>query len=374
MAFIQKKKEREEDGKKKKSAFREWVDAVAFAVVAATIIRWLLLEAFTIPTPSMEGTLLVNDFLFVSKIHYGPRTPKTPLQVPLTHQKIWGTDVPSYLDWLELPSYRLPGLSEVKRDDVVVFNFMNEFQYPTDLKTNYIKRCVGMPNDVIEVRDKQVYVDGKKAKNPEHMQFLYIIDTKQQLSERIVEQYSLERQLAEAGSRPYQVVGQQYRYYLHLEPGVAKKLEALSFVTKVTRRDVQKGRSVSNIFPSAELGWNQDWYGPIKIPAEGMIIQLSKENLIKYGSTIVNFEGLENPELKEGKLFIAGKPVDSYTFTQNYYFMMGDNRDNSLDSRFEGFVPADHVVGKALFIWLSVNNYGGLGDRIRWSRIFSGID
>lgn len=135
-----------------KSKTREWIDAIVFAVVAATLIRWLILEAFTIPTPSMEKSLLVGDFLFVSKLHYGARTPKTPLQVPLTHQKIWGTDIPSYLDWIQLPQYRLPGLTKVKNNDVVVFNYPPESEYPTDLKTNYIKRAVGIPGGNLSKR------------------------------------------------------------------------------------------------------------------------------------------------------------------------------------------------------------------------------
>ena len=152
-------------GKKKKykSKSREWADAIIFAVIAATLIRWVFLEAFTIPTPSMEKSLLVGDFLFVSKLHYGPRTPATPLQVPLTHQKIWGTNIPSYLDWINLPQFRLPGFSSVKRNDVVVFNYPPEYQYPVDLKTNYIKRCVAVPGDVIEVNDMMVYIMVRKA-------------------------------------------------------------------------------------------------------------------------------------------------------------------------------------------------------------------
>jgi len=139
--------------KKKKSAAREWLDALVFAVVAASLIRWLLLEPFTIPTASMEKSLLVGDFLFVSKMHYGTRFPKTPIQVPLTHQKIWGTDIPSYSDAIQLPYYRLPGFADVKRNDVVVYNYPVEFEYPADLKTNYIKRAVAVPGDVLEIKD-----------------------------------------------------------------------------------------------------------------------------------------------------------------------------------------------------------------------------
>ena len=140
----------------KKGPIREWFDSLLFAIIAATLIRWATFEAFTIPTPSMENNLLVGDFLFVNKLNYGPRTPKTPLQVPLTHQKIWGTNIQSYLDWIQLPTFRLPGFSEIERNDVVVFNYPNELDKPLDLKTYYVKRCVGLPNDTIEIDNGEV--------------------------------------------------------------------------------------------------------------------------------------------------------------------------------------------------------------------------
>src|SRR5688572_21976927 len=174
----------EPEKKKPKGKIREWWDAILFAVVAATLIRWLIMEAYTIPTPSMENSLLVGDFLFVSKFHYGTRTTSTPLQIPLTHQKIWFTNIPSYLEWIKLPQYRLPGFTEIKREDVVVFNVPgiseNNFEepdrtqwidYPVDLKTNYIKRCVGIPGDVLEIKNREVYANGKALNKPPQMQF-----------------------------------------------------------------------------------------------------------------------------------------------------------------------------------------------------------
>src|ERR1041385_1911792 len=182
--FWQKK---QEENKKPKSVIREWWDSILFAVVAATLIRWLIMEAYTIPTPSMENSLLVGDFLFVSKFHYGTRTPITPVQVPLTHQKIWFTPFPSYIKTIELPQYRLPGISHVKREDVVVFNvppkYLNDgVDYPVDLKTNYIKRCVGIPGDVIEIKDKQVYANGVASPKPEHIQASYKVMTTEPIS------------------------------------------------------------------------------------------------------------------------------------------------------------------------------------------------
>ena len=160
---------------KKKSGFREWLDSLVFAVVAATLIRFLFMEAYTIPTPSMENSLLVGDFLFVSKLHYGTRTPQTPLQIPLTHQKIWGTNLDSYLDWIQLPMYRLPGFTRVKNGDVVVFNYPDSLHIPADLRPNYIKRCIGIPGDVVEVRQAQVYVNNRAMPNPPKMLHLSLI-------------------------------------------------------------------------------------------------------------------------------------------------------------------------------------------------------
>src|SRR4051812_34163781 len=195
---------------KPKTKVREWWDAILFAVIAATLIRWLIMEAYTIPTPSMENSLLVGDFLFVSKFHYGTRTTSTPLQLPLTHQKIWFTNLPSYVEWIKLPQYRLPGISHVKRNDVVVFNVpgIEEnnldqprdkwIDYPVDLKTNYIKRCVGIPGDTLQIIDHQVMIDGDKGFNAPDMQFNYTVLAKNEISERNLSKYDID---------DYQVIG-----------------------------------------------------------------------------------------------------------------------------------------------------------------------
>jgi signal peptidase I len=351
----------------KKSATREWVDAIIFAVIAATIIRWLFLEAFVIPTPSMERSLLVGDFLFVSKIHYGPRTPMTPLQVPLTHQKIWLTDnfvdggIPSYLDWIKLPMYRLPGLTSIKRGDVVVFNYPPEAEYPVDLKTNYIKRCLGVPGDTFEIREMQIFVNNVPLENPPQMQYRYYVLSNEGINERVFRRLNISEYYQERGG-----------YRVFTTPAAAEELRNLAFVRDVREWKMPEGEANQNIFPNqSDLQWNEDYYGPLWIPAEGATIPINQETIEKYGSTIQDYEGLRDVELLDNQLIINGQAVSEYTFRQDYYFMIGDNRHNSLDSRFWGFVPENHVVGKAFFIWLSLDPGESFLSKIRWRRLFN---
>ena len=349
---------------------KEWWDAIVFAVVAATLIRWIFMEAFTIPTPSMEKSLLVGDYLFVSKISYGSRTPKTPLQIPLTHGKIWGTEIPSYLDFIQLPQYRFPGLSDVERNDVVVFNWPAEGpDIPLDLKTHYIKRCVAVPGDVLEIRDMQVYIDGTPFENPPDMQFRYFVATDENLKERFFQRYDIAlAEVAKVGGG----------YWMQTRPETADRIRKLDFIKEVIVATMPSDRPEPRIFPHDPdfFPWNTDHFGPLTIPGEGTTVTMDSVNVAMYGSTIVSYEHHDDVEVRDFKLFINGAEIDEYTFRQNYYFMMGDNRHNSEDSRFWGFVPGDHVVGKALFIWLSVDPEYGLFSlsKIRWSRLFNLID
>jgi signal peptidase I len=351
----------EKKEKIKKSAVREWFDAIIFAVIAATIIRWLFLEAFTIPTASMEKSLLVGDFLFVSKVHYGARTPKTPLQLPLTHQTIWGTNIPSYVDWIQLPQVRIPGFSRIKRDDVVVFNYPPEFEHPVDLKTNYIKRCIGTPGDVVEIKDTQVYVNGEIFENPPKMQFRYYLFTDEIVNDRVFKKYDISEFYRSQGG-----------YYVMTSPETANTLKSLPFVKDVVLTKNTEEQVNPRIYPNANVfPWNEDFFGPLEVPAKGQTIDINSDNMVKYGDLIRYYEGNKEVDIKDGKLSIEGSEMSTYTFKQNYYFMMGDNRHNSEDSRFWGFVPEDHVVGKALFIWLSIDKNESFFSKIRWSRLFS---
>lgn len=378
--FWQKKKE---EAKKPKSIAREWWDAIVFAVVAATLIRWLVMEAYTIPTPSMENSLLVGDFLFVSKFHYGTRTPRTPLQIPLTHQKIWFTDIPSYVDWIQLPSYRLPGISHVKREDVVVFNVPgiaeNNYMmpreewidYPVDLKTNYIKRCVGIPGDVLQVKERQLIINGQPLKNPENMQFRYHVIAKDEINQRTIDKLGLDPE-------DYQIYGrtapEQVEYAMFLSAKKVEELKALPFIKSVELPKISPEADPRIFAGSKYAPWNGENFGPLTLPKEGWTIDINDSTLAIYGSTIRDFDLNKDAKIENGKLIIDGKEVTKYTFNQNYYFMMGDNRDNSLDSRYWGFVPEDHIVGKGFFIWLSIDKYGSFANRIRWKRFLKLID
>lgn len=366
------------ESKKKKSPAREWFDSILFAVVAATLIRWLFFEAFTIPTPSMENSLLVGDFLFVSKLHYGTRTPKTPLQVPLTHQTIWGTNIPSYTSLIQLPQYRLPGFSEVKRGDVVVFNYPPELQHPVDLKTNYIKRCVGIPGDKVEVRDLQVYANGQAMENPPRMENEYFVATTTAVNEEKVfrDNGISEFNSFTDGENDTIKGNEQMGYLVFTTTEIAAKLKTYDFVKSITLVKTDNGITEPMLYPNSSLfKWNRDNYGPITVPKEGMTVQLTPENVAMYGPVIKNYESNEDVVVDEKSVKIGGKAITSYTFKQDYYFMMGDNRHNSADSRYWGFVPMDHIVGKAVFVWMSIDpNPTSFFNKIRWSRIFRVIN
>jgi signal peptidase I len=359
---------------KPKSFAREWTDAIVFAVIAATLIRWTTVEAFVVPTSSMENTVLVGDYLFVSKFHYGTRVTRTPLQIPLTHQKIWGTEIPSFLPWLKLPYYRLPGFSNVKREDIIVFNIpiqslSDGIDYPVDLKTYYVKRCVGIPGDKLEIKEGQLMVNDQLISNPEHMKFSYLVSTKEEINKRNLLKLGLD-------SEDYFFLGRsnenQAIYKMLLTFEQLKELKSVPFIISVqedyTRREVPD----NGIFPISKSNeWTGQNYGAIVIPKSGMTVDINDLTLSLYGEIIEKYEGNQRVSINEAKLTIDGKELSNYTFKQDYYFMMGDNRHNSLDSRYWGFVPEDHIVGKALFIWMSLDKEADLLHKVRWNRIFT---
>ncbi|MDN5212833.1 signal peptidase I [Fulvivirgaceae bacterium BMA12] len=363
-----KEKEASEDTpKKKKSVAREWLDALVFAVIAASFVRWLIFTPYTIPTSSMEKSLLVGDFLIVSKLHYGPKTPKTPLQMPLTSNYIWGTKIPSYLTWIQLPVFRLPGFSEVKNNDVVVFHYPGELQFPSDQRTPYIKRCIGIPGDSLKIDGKVIYINNKPFPVPPDMQTSFLIETKGPVKDRVFFSHDI--------TDFYKT---RNGYLVQTDYETAEKLKSMSFITKVTEEKYNAGQSEPEVFPeSSRYPWNRDFFGSVAIPGRGDKITINEETLPIYDDVILSYEGNEDAEITDGKLYIDGQEVTEYTFKLDYYFMMGDNRHNSLDSRYWGFVPSDHIIGKAVFTWWSVDkneSWINVADKIRWHKIFRAIN
>lgn len=401
----------------KKGIVREWGHAIVFAVIAASLIRGYAIEAYTIPTGSMEKSLLIGDYLFVSKLSYGARIPETPLSIPFTHHTIPGTDgIKSFTDWLQFPYFRLPGLGSVERFDPVVFNFapgdtvllarqqqdfgqnardaavrlsgsnnrpvtdeqvkkaknylLNNQEWvvrPNDKKENYIKRCIGMPGDTLSIIDAQVHIDGEAIENPDNYQQAFNV-----LSSNPLNRSVLKRRFNINSNDVFESMnGREYNVPLH--PRKADQLKQIPGVIAV-EQEINEKRSLPAanlpIFPNDPgFNWTEDNFGPLYIPKKGATIQLNLGLLPLYETVIRKYEGNEL-YVDKGKIFINGEQTNSYTFKQDYYFMMGDNRHRSADSRYWGFVPENHVVGKAVFVWFSTDPETG----IRWDRIFSLVD
>lgn len=352
----------------------EWSDAIWFATIAATVIRTYFIEAYTIPTSSMEKSLLVGDFLFVSKVNYGTRLPMTPISFPFTHNKMPFSDsTPSFLRWLEMPYFRTPALQSIKNNDVVVFNYPAEFDKPDDKKENYIKRCLAIPGDSIEVRGAQVFINGTAAENPENMQFKYYVKLNDQTMATEADYANLQKRYQITEVDP--IHNSAFEFGIPLSNKMRDKMVNDVYISKIDSLFKPKGYFENYIYPYNEkLGWNVDWYGPLYVPKKGDKIPMDSLHYLLYERCIRYYENNPDLSIRNGVCTISGKEIKEYTFKYNYYFMMGDNRHNSADSRFWGFVPETHIVGKALFIWMSMDqNESNLFKKIRWSRIFNGI-
>lgn len=408
-------------GVKKQSFIVEWVDALIFAVVAATLIRMFFIEAYTIPTSSMEKSMLVGDYLFVSKMAYGPKVPNTPLSFPFAHHTMPGTtSTKSYSEWIKWPYKRLAGFGDVQRDDVVVFNFpagdtiwvgnenpdfhsyvrrygqqfkaddmskgrllQSDEAYknmarkfmrqrydirsrPVDKRENYIKRCVGLPGDTLISKDGQLFVNGKPQAAIEDMQYNYIVKTNgTSINPRKLDELNIA--LADRGKRSTS------EYELPLTAAKVEALKKLNNVISITRVLYPLGM-YEEVFPfSRNYNWNRDNFGPLVLPRKGATVSITKLTLPLYERAITAYEG-NKLDMKEDGIYINGKLTDTYTFKMDYYWMMGDNRHMSADSRYWGYVPEDHIVGKASFVWLSLDKDKSFLSKIRWNRIFKGIE
>jgi len=367
-------KKREKKKKKEKSEIKSWFNAILFAVIAATILRTFLIEAYTIPTSSMEKSLLIGDFLFVSKVSYGPRVPMTPIAFPLVHHTLPFTQkTPAYLKWIQLNYYRMKGFGDIERNDCVVFNYPADDalhpERPIDKKENYIKRCVGIPGDVLEIKNTDLYVNGEPQTITEKMrnQFRYYVKTDGTLfSERTLNKYNIYEG---------QILSRNGDYELMLNDQSLEAIKRFTYVKKVEKIVIDKGIKVNSpelIFPEDNFNWNLDNFGPIKVPQKGSQVDISTDNIELYRRIIETYEN-NKLEVIDNEIYINDNLASSYTFSMNYYWMMGDNRHNSLDSRYWGFVPEDHVVGKALFIWMSWDKNKTGVNKIRWNRLFNAV-
>jgi signal peptidase I len=362
------------------------ISSLLFAVIVATLVHTYFIQPYTIPTSSLEKSLLIGDFLFVSKMNYGARVPMTTVALPMVHDSIPFTKRKSYLNWPQLPYMRLPGFQTIDRTDIVVFNWPVDTVYkffdtskrhvlkPVDKKSNYVKRCVGIPGDSLSIKDGIVYIDGKILVMPERAkpQYSYAValDGKTPIDfEYLIKDLNI---TDEAG---FKSELRDTLFLKALTAAGAERLKNVPGIVSVTRQ-ISKGVE-DGIFPHINK-WNRDNLGPIYIPQKGKTVALTIETLPFYKRIITEYEKNDNGEKNDLKVTgseirLNGAIVNSYTFKQNYYWMMGDNRHNSEDSRYWGYVPEDHIVGKPIFIWMSWDTNGKGLNKIRWDRVFTTV-
>ena len=416
------------DAEKPVKFVMSWVDALVFALVAVYFINLFFFQNYVIPSSSLEKSLLTGDYLFVSKVSYGPRIPETPLTMPLTQHTLPVVDCKSYIEWPHWEYRRVKGLGKVELNDIVVFNYpagdtlcsapqyqsydyygmcysigyqiytqrpnpdslsaMDRIKYfntiyeagreelrrnqqeygeittrPTDRRENYVKRCVGLPGQTLQIKNRIVYLDGKANKEPENVQYSYYVKLRQRLPEEMLKELGISNEdLLSLNSAGYMPLTKRAVAMLSQRKDLVESIE------------INTDASDLEIYPlNGNKHWTRDNYGPIWIPAKGKSINLTLDNIAVYERPIRVYED-NDLKITDGKIFINGKEAKSYTFKMDYYWMMGDNRHNSADSRYWGFVPEDHIVGKPIFIWWSSdpdrNGFSG----IRWNRLFRFVD
>ena len=405
-----------------------WVDAIVFALVAVYFINLFFFQNYVIPSSSLEKSLLTGDYLFVSKMSYGPRIPQTPLTMPLTQHTLPVIECKSYIEWPQWEYRRAKGLGDIQLNDIVVFNYpagdtlcssmqyqafdyyqmcygigyqiypqrpnpdslsyeqrqeffniiynagrnkiwANRAEYgevitrPVDRRENYVKRCVGLPGQTLQIKDHIIYLDGKENKEPDNVQYTYYVKLKQRIPEEMME---------ELGITMEELASLNVNGYMPMTQKVKEELEKRSDIVESIR--LNTAADDKEIYPlNGNMHWTRDNYGPVWIPKKGESIDLTLDNIAIYERPIKVYEG-NDLQVKDGKIIINGKEAKSYTFKMDYYWMMGDNRHNSADSRYWGFVPEDHIVGKPIFIWWSSDPDRGGFAGIRWSRLFSFVD
>ena len=434
-----------------------WVDAIVFALVAVYFVNLYIFQNYQIPSSSLEKSLLVGDFLYVSKMSYGPRVPNTPLSMPLAQHTLPVFNCKSYIEWPQWKYKRVAGLGKVKLNDIVVFNFpagdtvATNFQQtdfyslaysegrrmypnainmdslsrsqqrtvydlyyaagrklilsnpqmygkvitrPVDRRENYVKRCVGLPGDTLQIKGGQVYIDGKAIENPENLQFNYFVQTTGPLiPEEMFRELGISKDdqwlMDESWATYFSSIGLDHRdvqgkmtptYHLPLTKTMRRQLETNKKLISGIRRETTPINELITGVPdktyplNLHTSWTRNDYGPIWIPKKGATIALTEDNLPIYERCIEAYEGNKLEHRADG-IYINGQKTDSYTFQMDYYWMMGDNRHNSADSRYWGFVPEDHVVGKPILVWLSLDKDRGWFDgKIRWNRLFKWVD
>lgn len=412
------------------------LSSLLFAIVVATLVHTYVMQPFTIPTGSLEKTLLIGDFLFVSKFHYGARTPTTPVAAPMVHDTIPVVNVKSYSKWPQLPYFRFPGFEKVEKNDIVVFNWPTDtVRYffdksnihvykPIDKRSNYVKRCVGTPGDTLSIKNGIVHIDGKELilSDRARPQFFHALETKGEITDAFLKKHDIrntdywryykidsklwddpklleylnqkevQARLWEASRDSSMVeifgyIGYEHMLKLRMQPQMnkiqvnltfekANSIKNDEFVAKVEKYNYAPELNKENrpaIFPHSKPNWSVDNSGPIYIPEAGVTVALNTETLTFYERIISVYEN-NDLQVNGNEIRINGAPATSYTFKQNYYWMMGDNRHKSEDSRYWGFVPEDHIVGKPVFIWLSLDADKPFGiNKIRWDRMFTTV-
>lgn len=411
-----------------KSSFREWGEAILWAVVVASVFRTYMFETFTIPTGSMEGSMLVGDYLVVNKFSYGPKVPHTPFSMPLVHNALPGSMTPSYTSWFSLPYKRLPGFGSVERGDAVVFSFPpgdtifvdkqlagHDYygllrregikfagsdpakfsknpelylskarklaekrpglrQRPIDKKEHYVKRCIGLPGETLSIVDRQVYINGEALENPENLQFEYFVEFSNKMkAQQAMKLLELTNQ--DLGSSQATAYG--FKTIMALTNSEVDILEGSGLTPSIELLSTDHRKGTLEVFPntySEEFNeWTPDNFGPILIPKAGVTVELNERNMALYRRVISVYDGNNLEETADG-IFINGELTTSYTFKQDHYWMMGDNRHRSADSRMWGFVPEDHIVGRADVVWFSKQNEAQHGEsKIRLNRMFKTV-